>query len=447
MPHDGLGEEAMIEQKKPSMLDRIVELLKTVEHFQWYTQIRMQRMQTGKLKGLVAHHVKENPWFAQRIKSAGLQPRDISVDQLQRLPLLKRRDIQTAKEDFFAKTIPEDHGKPGIVKTSGSTGEPVVIKATDLVSIFYHVCNIIEIMWNNRNPESKLAVIRAGQFTSSEYANWGMPINAIVKTGPLLAINISEDIRKQVEMLEKFGPEMLVVYPNNLAALMDLWTEKNNAPKLKHLKTVGETVSDSLRDRARAMFGLEIEDSYSSQELGTIANQCYHGTYHTMDFNLIVEVLDDAGNPVAEGETGRVVVTDLHNYASPMVRYDIGDYAVRGGTCSCGRGLLTLTKIIGRERNLILRADGSRYWPMVGMYQFDELDFIIRRYQVIQHDRTDMEYRIVTDNPITPEQEAALIAIAQKALGPEFKIRVTRQAEDFPVNPNGKFEEFVCRAA
>lgn len=434
------------ENKKPNKFEKLLDLIKTVEHLQWYTPAKMESLQNTKLRALVAHHVKESPWFGDRIKNSGLLPRDISVDQLSKIPLLGRRDIQSAKEDFFAKNMHEDHGKPGIVKTSGSTGEPVTIRATDIVGMFYHACNLLEITWNKRNPQSRLAVIRAGQFKTGEYPDWGMPASALMKTGPLMAINITEDIRKQIEIIDEFKADMLVVYPNNLAALLDLWKDRGTVPALKHIKCVGETVSDHLRSRVKDMFNLKIEDSYSSQELGTIANQCSDGLYHTMDFNLIVEVLDADGNQVAEGETGRVVVTDLHNYASPMIRYDIGDYAVRGNLCTCGRGLLTLKKVIGRERNLILRADGSRYWPMVGMYQFDDLDFIIRRYQVIQHDRVDVEYKIVTDDPITAEQEAALIAIAQNALGDEFKIRVTRQAEDFPVAPNGKFEEFVCKA-
>jgi phenylacetate-CoA ligase len=208
---------------------------------------------------------------------------------------------------------------------------------------------------------------------------------------------------------------------------------------------VGETVSDELRARIKTVLGIVVEDVYSSQEVGSIAHTCYYGTYHTMDQNLIVEILDADNQPVAVGETGRVVITDLHNYASPVIRYDIGDYAVRGAECQCGRGLNTLQKIQGRERNLICHPDGSRHWPQVGMYQFDTLDFLVRRYQVVQHSLTDIEYRIVVDEPISPSQESALIALARAAMGDHFTYRVSQQTQDFAVNPNGKFEEFVCK--
>jgi phenylacetate-CoA ligase len=148
---------------------------------------------------------------------------------------------------------------------------------------------------------------------------------------------------------------------------------------------------------------------------------------------------------VLPGEIGRVVVTDLHNHASPLIRYDTGDWAEMGATCSCGRGLQTLRKVMGRTRNLIRRADGSRYWPMVGMYDFDKLDFLVRRYQVVQHSLTDIEYRIVVDEPVSESQQQDLINLAAAAMGSEFTYRVTQQTSDFAVNPNGKFEEFVCK--
>ena len=81
---------------------------------------------------------------------------------------------------------------------------------------------------------------------------------------------------------------------------------------------------------------------------------------------------------------------------------------------------------------------------MVGVYDFDKLDFSIRKYQVIQHSLTDIEYKIVTDNPLTADQEQALIGIARKLLGVDFNYRITRYDQPWPLKANGKFEEFVC---
>lgn len=429
-------------------IENLRNLTGTLNQLQWYTPLKISKIQTGKLKAVVAHHVKNSEWFLERIRVSGLTPNDITVDNITALPLLSRRDIQSAGESFFAGEVPKDHGKVGVVKTSGSTGEPVVIKATDTVSQFFHALNYQEILWHRRDFKMRMSSIRSGHQDNGEFPNWGAPYSLLHETGPAQLINIWTDIKEQDRLLREFNPDILLVYPNNLKALLDIWEINPPSFKLKHLKTVGETVSDSLRARVKELFGLTIEDCYSSQEMGSIANRCPDSDlYHTMDTNLIVEVVDDQGQPVTAGSIGRVVVTDIHNYASPMIRYVIGDYAERGPACSCGRGLLTLKRIMGRERNLIVQPDGRRYWPMVGMYDFDELDFIIRKYQVIQHSREMIEYKIVTDDPITEAQREALIAIARKALGDAFTYTVTRYEKEWPLPPNGKFEEFVCKAS
>ena len=76
-----------------------------------------------------------------------------------------------------------------------------------------------------------------------------------------------------------------------------------------------------------------------------------------------MEVLDNHGRPCKEGETGRVVLTDLHNFTMPLIRYEIGDYAEVGPPCACGRGLPVLARILGRSRNMLTLPAGDRIWP------------------------------------------------------------------------------------
>ena len=146
------------------------------------------------------------------------------------------------------------------------------------------------------------------------------------------------DEARQMALLRRFRPEILIVYPNNLAAFAAIWeSEGFDLKSLRHIKTIGETVHADLRDRVRVITGLPIEDYYSSQEVGPIAIECpASGLYHVMSEALIVEVVDAQGAPCREGETGRVLVSDLSNLATPLIRYDIGDYAEVGPACSCG---------------------------------------------------------------------------------------------------------------
>jgi phenylacetate-CoA ligase len=216
---------------------------------------------------------------------------------------------------------------------------------------------------------------------------------------------------------------------------------------LKHVRTIGETLSPELRRRCQAVLGVPIIDAYSAQEVGVIALECpVSGLYHVQAESLIVEVLDAGGRACAPGEIGRVVVTDLHNFATPLLRYELRDYAEVGPACSCGRGLPTLKRVLGRERNMVRLPSGERHWPIVGMHRFREVGRILQ-YQLVQHDLERVELRLVVAAPLGAEGERRLIEIVQQALGHPFAIELSYSTIELAPTAGGKFEEFVCRVA
>jgi phenylacetate-CoA ligase len=165
-----------------------------------------------------------------------------------------------------------------------------------------------------------------------------------------------------------------------------------------------------------------------------------------MSENFIVEVLDEDGGPCRPGEIGRVVVTDLVNFATPIIRYDTCDYAEVGPPCPCGRGLPTLARIVGRERNLVAMPDGTKHWPHLGVDHF--WDYApIRQFQFVQHDLTHIEARLVVETPLSKKQESDFGAALQKELGYAFDIAFTYFENELPRGPGGKLEEFVCLVA
>ena len=248
-----------------------------------------------------------------------------------------------------------------------------------------------------------------------------------------------------VEHLAEFKPASLIVYPNTLDAIARHCAQHGVALEgLRRIRTIGETLHADVRKRAEAAFQARVVDNYSSQELGNIALQCPEsGLYHVMAESLIVEVIDDAGGPCGAGQVGRIVVTDLHNFATPLVRYDIGDYAEVAPLCPCGRGLPALKRIVGRERNLILMPDGTRHWPLVGFASFRDVA-PVAQYQMIQHTRDEIEVRLVVETPLSAPQEAALRTVIANALGGNFAFRFSYFEGALPRGANGKFDEFVC---
>ena len=212
-------------------------------------------------------------------------------------------------------------------------------------------------LWGEDSFASRFAAVRANMAAFGERPDWGAPVSMLFDTGPSLLVDIETDIGAQLDQFAAWRPDSVLIYPSNLAALLDLMAERGvSLPSVRRWRTLGETVAPDLRARVAAEQGGRLIDCYSTEEVGYVALECPDapGHYHVMGEMLIVEVVDDAGQPVAPGETGRVLVTDLHNFAVPLIRYAVGDHAEAAGPCPCGRGLPTIGRILGRTRNMTL---------------------------------------------------------------------------------------------
>ena len=190
-------------------------------------------------------------------------------------------------------------------------------------------------------------------------------------------------------------------------------------------------------------WGVPVTDVYSAQEVGYIALQCPQGDgYHAQAEHLLVEILDEDGRPCEAGETGRVVVTTLHNLASPLIRYELGDYAVAGGRCPCGRGLPLIERVMGRERHMAILPSGERFWP-----SFPEEDWMsvapIRQLQLVQKSVERIEARVAASRPLNRREERRLSDAFGAALGHPFQFDFL-YVNEIPRGSNGKFEDFVC---
>ena len=427
------------------MKEQLENLITELNILQYFSRDKMVSLQESRLESLVKHHAKNTQHFGMRLAAQGLTPNSLlSLKGLKRLKPFAKKDIQQAGKSFIPKDIPKSHLPLGSSQTSGSTGEPVTVQKSNICNMFWAAHVIRDHSWWNRDYKGKMSSIRANHQKYTENANWGGPVAFLYGSGPAQGIPVFENIDKQDEYLREFQPNILIVHAGVLMALVAKW-EKTGLPltELKHIKNIGETVHPELRERVLSLTGLKIEDNYSSSEVGAIAIECPDsGLLHVMEENLIVEILDENGNDCEPGEIGRVVITDLFNSAAPIIRYDIGDYAEVGEQCPCGRHLLTLKKVLGRERNLLKRADGSTFWPLAAQRKVANI-VEMTQWQIIQHAIDDVEYRMVTENELTAEQETELNSMLGESLGFPGQVRVTRFAKELPLF-KGKYEESIC---
>ena len=184
-----------------------------------------------------------------------------------------------------------------------------------------------------------------------------------------------------------------------------------------------------------------VTDIYSANEVGYLALQCPgRDSYHVQAESCFVEVLDDAGAPCGPGQSGRVVVTPLHNFAMPLIRYELGDYAEVGAACPCGRGLPVLSRVLGRTRNMVVLPNGDRRWPIFGAFHFAEIA-PVRQHQLIQRGATQVEVRLVVDRALTDPELARIRGRVVESLGFPFELVFSFPSE-IGRSPGGKYEEF-----
>ncbi len=434
----------------------LAALLTQLEQSQWWPAVQIEQAQMHQLCALVEHARRHSRFHAERL--AGFRPDQAEGlrDCLSAIPLMRRADLQSFRADIDCAWLPPEHGEVTRAQSTGSTGEPVSVRRSGLNDLIWMAMTLREHLWQRRDFSQSLAIIRA-LFAAEDTArrgvswkNWGPPVSELFASGPSYGLNLQTDVVRQAEWMRQIMPAYLLTYPSNLAALLDLAEADPDRlagmGRLKQVRTIGETLHDSLRERCRRVLGVGIADLYSTQEVGVIAIECPQGGgYHVMAEGVVIELLRDDGQACEAGETGRVVVTDLHNFATPLIRYDLGDLAEADGPCACGRGLPKIRRILGRERNQMLLPDGSRIWPTSGLRKFSGIP--IRQYQLIQLTLEKLEVRLHVARPLTADERRAIAEYVRQSLGHPFEIDVLDFAAPLPSGPGGKFEQFVSRVA
>jgi phenylacetate-CoA ligase len=319
---------------------------------------------------------------------------------------------------------------------------PIKAIGTDITQFFWRVYTLRDHLWHKRDLSGKLAAIRT-TVKDGISEGWGISTDEVYKTGPGVTMNIKTDIDEQMRWLDGQQPNYLISHPSNIYALAKRSIEEGiTLARLHQVRTFGEVVSPELRAICLKAWNAPVVDAYSCEEIGYIALQCTESEdYHVQSESLLVEVLDDDGRQCAAGEVGRVVITTLLNFAMPLLRYEIGDYAEVGAPCACGRGLVVLKRIMGRQRNLITLPGGKQHWPSFPEESWGDIA-PIRQLQLVQKSLENIEVRLVADRTLTDVEEGQFVKVMQEKLGHPFSITL-QYMDKIERSANNKYEDFI----
>lgn len=417
-----------------------------LELSQWYSPERLRELQYRQLDILLRHAYATVPYYRERWSGLYDPAVPLTPERFSRLPVLTRGSLQQNFEALKSTAPPAEHGPPRAVRSSGSTGTPVRVLKTPLTDLMWQNALLREGLWHRRDFTGKVAAIRHG-VPPGETPGWGPAMAAVFEAGRMAQLPVSASVEVQLRWLEEQQPDYVQTFPSNLAELARLALARGaRLTRLREAWTVGEVVTPELRTLCREAWGVKVVDAYTTEEVGYLGLQCPdHEHYHVQSEFAAVEVIDTRGKACQPGHVGPVVVTPLHNFAMPLVRYVLGDYAEAGGQCACGRGLPVLSRIMGRVRNMLVTAAGQLYWPSFGTRRITEIAPVLQ-HQLVQKDLDLIEVRLVTARALTSEEEQAVRQRIQSRLPVPFEVRFVYVSE-IPRSASGKFEDFMSEVA
>lgn len=217
-----------------------------------------------------------------------------------------------------------------------------------------------------------------------------------------------------------------------------------HSPKI--IISAAETLRDEMREKIEQVFGARVYNHYGSRETNNLAGECKESLMHVFTFHNYVEILDANNQPVNEGEEGRVIVTNLHNYSMPFIRYEIGDLAVLGTKkCKCGNILPTLKKVSGRITDHFLLENGTTvpaefFIHMIGVVCNKGS---IKKFQVIQEDYKQIKILFVPEGKINELEKNDIEDKLRLIMGEDCRI-IWGLVEDIPKTKSGKYQYTKC---
>jgi phenylacetate-CoA ligase len=336
---------------------------------------KIERFQNRKLRQIVTHAYRNVPYYKSLFDKNGLRPSDIrTVADLDRIPITRKSEIRgLPMDELLAKGT--DRNRLFSRTTSGVTGEPFTIWRTPREEL------LLSAMFLRRELRAlgvrrgdRVALVKAHSRARSapaprrENALSVALRRALIReagTENVQHVNAFSPLDEIVEKLRKANPSVISGYPGILARIAQ-YVELTAAPDIRPriVITGAEVLTAAMRQQIARGFVSRVYDTYGSAEFGRIATECVEtGEYHICDDSVIVELLAD-GKPVGEGDTGTLIGTNLHSYAMPFIRFELGDLAVKGrDQCTCGSPFGTLRGVIGRTIDTFYLPDGTEMHP------------------------------------------------------------------------------------
>lgn len=418
----------------------VFDLADRLAETEWWPADRLAAAQLRQATELVCYAQKYSPFYKDRLAGVvAASDEGLTPEAFDAIPFLTREDVQNAKDSLFSTKLPQGHGPAFDVHTTGSSGQPVHVRSAKYSSLFNMAVTLRGHRWFARNPAGFNVTIKVvsgdkGRAKSKSWAAGG--------TGPSFTYSNRVPVAQLFDWLLHDDPHYLQCHPSILQELIHRSLDVGAKPaRLRDVRSMGEILEPGLRALCQREWGVPVRDNYSCEELATVALTCpEYDHLHVQSERVLVEILDEYNRPCAPGVIGRVVVTGLVNFATPLIRYELGDRAIAGPPCPCGRGLGVIERIIGRERLPVILPSGDRLFPVLDAEPL-LLRGGVRQYQLVQTSVEEIEIKLVADQRLSDPEAADISVHLQRNFGFPFRFNFV-YVDEIPREPGGKFQIF-----
>jgi len=401
--------------------ERVDRYLPELERNQFLATHEINHIQQEKLRSLLAFAMERNDYFRRKYNGVD------AYAEFCKLPVLTKQEL---RENYQRLVTRGCERKVSLVKTSGSTGEPLKFYRDRLV-FGYTLASVYRAhRWHGLDLGAKEGML------------WGIPSswkNKVKMRARDFLLNRFREIEYNLdprvllqfyESMRRKRPEYLFGYSSMMYEFA-LFVNERKLPAadlgLKGIICTAEMIHDYQRLAMESAFGCAVISEYGAAETGIISYQCVRGRHHVSDDCVLVEVVDQKGNPLPRGEVGQVTVTVLNSFSSPVIRYQLGDFAsLSSETCDCGVNLSLIEKIVGRTSGVIVTPQGRCYHSIAVYYIMkDYADRFggVRQFRIRQTAINRLEFHVAVDSGFSAESQRWLERTAKEKFGRDMTIQ------------------------
>ncbi|MEL7834390.1 hypothetical protein [Fodinibius sp. Rm-B-1B1-1] len=384
------------------------------------------------LKRVLTHAVNTTPFYS----------RFSYTDRITDFPVINKNTVLDHFEDFKSRKFKGENLKK--ISTSGSTGVPLKLYHDKGKQNRQHAENIYFNELGGFEVGDRLYYLRVWNETNALH-----PVELFLKNiVPVDVSDLSEEQTKDLigQLSKDHSKKAILVYPSTLKAInqnLDSLGITKVDSDITCIFTMAEALDPQTRKEVEEKFGCQILSRYSNSENGFLGHQVasYRPEYLVNVASYHIEILDfEKDKPVDFGKSGRIVVTDLFNYAMPLIRYDTGDIGVITKVQEPGKEqLLFFQRIEGRKLDFIHSTNGKRLSPHFIDYALRKYDSI-NQFQLVQTGKTSYTLKLNTFN--TTESFCRDIKSAlKKYVGDDASISI-KFVHEIPLLSSGK-RQFV----